>query len=317
MVPCWVENYKTRRMNEALQNFSKNTRHTTRELDRNPGLIARKYLAVHFGNGYETYAHVADDYEWVNRRTHNPPLEMYQKGLLPDENAFVELMKKGWSNIGDIAKLNEFCESVFPHQDTWRSRAAFLIAHRLEHPSARTLLNAVMREDLPDERVQSASQRDAEYEAWMKINTYGQMATAEEMGAILNGLDQLDDVIVEPIKSKPTEENESVKTEEYPIVAAPAIQIVESKPTKTYEEWASHPDIVEWRRESLLSPALDASVLCGKYMQTNSDLAREMRIDYATVEEATKLIQDETVKKLLDPEKVYTASDILKLWKQK
>jgi hypothetical protein len=305
-------------MNEALATFARHTRHSARELDQNPGLIARKYLAAHLG--YEAYAHVADDYEWVKTRTHNPPLEAYQTDRLPEENAFVELMKKGWKSqvpsFADMPKLGTFYESTASFSDLWRARAAFLIAHRPDHPNARMLLNAVMREDLPDSVANSASQRDAEYEAWMSIHRMGQKASPEELGAILNGLTELEDVIVEPPKST-TAPVETAPVESFPN-AEPikeTFNIVESKPTKSYEEWAAHPDIVEWRRDSLLSPALDAQVICNKYVQSNNnDLATDLAADFATVEEATKLVDN--IKKSLDPEKVYTAAEIFKLWKK-
>lgn len=307
-------------MNEALSHFARHTRHSAKELDRNPGLIARKYLAAHLG--YEAYAHVADDYEWVKTRTHNPTLDHYEKDHLPNENAFVELMKKGWKpdvphSFADMPKLGAFFESSNAFTDMWRARAAFLIAHRPDHPNARTLLNAVMREDLPDERIQSASQRDAEYEAWMEIHRFGQKATPEELGTILNGLTELDDVIVETPKTN-SPAPIAIQTESFPEMETPkeTFTIVASTPSKTYDEWALHPDIVEWRRDSLLSPALDSQVICTKYMHSNNnELATELSADFATVEEASKLIPELT--KTLDPEKVYTAAEIVKLWKKK
>lgn len=320
---CVCYSIKQKKMDDALHDFAKHTRHTKAELDANVSLMARKYLASHLG-GHETYLRVADDYDWVNARTHNPPLTSYHTDSLPNENAFVELMKKGWPEDATLIdasmpSLGAFSDSLFPNsQETWRPRAAFFIAHRIDHPHARALLNAVLGEGQSEEKMQSVSQRNLEHDVWMRMHEDGShfRATPEEWGYILNGLTGLDDSIVvpkrpmeiatpEPVQTERFDENESISKEIEIANIAPAL-------SKTHAEWAAHPLIDEWRREQLLSPGSDPKWICDQYAATHigEETAIQYLCDYATLEQATELAKVHNIPRGSEP---YTPADIVRI----
>ena len=289
---------------QGLIDFGKHTRHIASEADELP----RKWLAVSFAP--HAYAHVAQDYDRIRLRTHDPSLEAYSTTRLPDAETFVPLMRDSWSSRVPLVdpetpKLGAFSEALFYHtapQNDWRARAAFFIAHRIDHPDARQLLNAVLRDGKGD----SGMQRVAEHDLWSRMHAYirenPMKTTAAEWGAILNGMKdappmQATEKEPEPVAA-PAPMGESfpnfvsARDQRQPV----RIAATPMAPTKTHAEWAQHPIVQEWRREALMSPAAEPSAVTHAFVRNcvteqAREVAADLLADYASPEQARVLAE--------------------------
>lgn len=292
---------------QGLVDFGRHTRH----IDSEAGELPRKLLAVSFAP--HAYSHVAQDYDRVRLRTHSPPLEAYHTSRLPEAETFVPIMRDLWSAkvpLVDPAtpKLAAFSEALFYHtapQNDWRARAAFFIAHRIEHPEARQLLNAVLRDGKGD----SGMQRVVEQDLWARMHAYLKenplATTTAEWGAIFNGM--TDAPAVAPVAKVPEPVVAAPVAEAFPAFVSardqrPVARIAETPfaPTKTHEEWAQHPDVQEWRRAALMSPAADPRAITHAFArvalladapQRMRETASDLLADYASPEQARLLAE--------------------------
>lgn len=307
-------------MDSALQSFAKHTRHTEAERE-NRNLLARKFIAAHLPEAQSVWAHIADDGEWVAQRTQSPPFAHYQEQV-PSAEAFVELMRDGWKRTTpidtadpDTPVLGAFCDSLYAdpvgqevyvpyyQDDHWKKRALFFVAHKLEHPWARDLLEAVMRDGV--EEPDTVAQRNAEHEEWTKIASYvhevGVQAEPAEWGTILSGLTELGGEKEAPIVVEEPRAEVGPEIESFEPIASVALLEEEPARTRSLEEWAAEPVVRAWRKSSLLSPATPAPQLCAAFVKAalepdspeeHLELAAALMEDHATTEQARALLAE-------------------------
>ena len=318
---------KQESMQAELERFARHTRHTPEELESQRNLLARKYIALHVA-GPEACAHVANDYHWLAVGPRAPELGGYREHLLADGEALAEMMRDGWPrnepvdrNDPDLASLGAFCDALFPvgeheepwmqHQrdDHWQQRAAFVLAHRLDHPLTRQAFGTVLGGE------ETMQQKLRVQDAWDRVKSYvqevGMHTTPREWGKFLGGLRELGAVVPVSVEQEIGEE-EADEPEQVnavavvPIAAAPVVLDSEAPQSRPLEEWAAEPLVREWRLEQAMSPAVPPTRLLREYVgaQPESELAARLLADYASASAVREALTEH-----LEPGVTYAPSE--------
>lgn len=145
-----------------LTSFSK---HTRQPLDESTTNLAKKYLAVHCNLAPMplVYAHVADDYQLMELRTHAPSIHHYSQYATPEPETFVKIMRDGYAHLrGPIdvtnrPSLSYFLDTLFPKPvggeawqewendgENWKKRALFMALNCNEKAGFYELVKGVM-----------------------------------------------------------------------------------------------------------------------------------------------------------------------------
>ena len=145
-----------------LTSFSK---HTRQPIDESTTNLAKKYLAVHCNLAPMplVYAHVADDYQLMELRTHAPSIHHYSQYATPEPETFVKIMRDGYAHLrGPIdvtnrPSLSYFLDTLFPKPvggeawqewendgENWKKRALFMALNCNEKAGFYELVKGVM-----------------------------------------------------------------------------------------------------------------------------------------------------------------------------
>lgn len=327
-------------MDEDLARFAHHTRHTEREVNGQRNQIARKYMALSFG-GPEAYAHVASDYEWVNRRTCNPPLHAYVEHELPSADALIGITRDAWPrkqpidrNDPKMPSIGAFCDALFPvdareeawrphtRDNHWQQRAAFFISHRLGHPEAREVLGRVLSEGPEAESRSPAQQQLHENDVWRRMVDYAQeigiCTTPSEWGAILRGATELPEDTTIALGAASATLPDTVEDDKPEVIGA-ALTVVNTLPpavirsaaaprAASLEQWARTAAVSAWRRAQVLSPMTDPVALCRQYVQARADDADAVQLlaDHCGAEDLQDLAHEH-----LEPGREYSVQEAL------
>lgn len=145
-----------------LNSFAK---HTRQPIDESTTNLAKKYLAVHCNLAPMplVYAHVADDYQLMELRTHAPSIHHYSQYATPEPETFVKIMRDGYAHLrGPIdvtnrPSLSYFLDTLFPKPvggeawqewendgENWKKRALFMALNCNEKAGFYELVKGVM-----------------------------------------------------------------------------------------------------------------------------------------------------------------------------
>lgn len=162
--------YSSSNIKGVLDSFASHLRIRRNEGDVTE--IAQKYLALgcNVVPAKLVYESISSDYQWLEMKTHNPPLAVYadQKHAPLDVETFVGILSQGYSSDtvkGRFPVYSDFVDSVvLPHflgseyesmerwveacrKDKWKDAALFLGLNYREHPKFRLLLETITKND--------------------------------------------------------------------------------------------------------------------------------------------------------------------------